>query len=422
MKFFYADSLDLVDPGFDFVKDAYTHGRIPQRDDVYAHELMHEDPPYDGLLVSRALFRKGAGSGKYTDAQQQRFFREGAQRFLRFPREGGFDPENSPIIGDNGAFSYHKEPEPPHTVEDTVEFYDVCNFTHGVSLDHVILAYSADYDTQLDGVPLPADFIFRYELTMANARKFLAETRAVGARFEPLGAAQGWSPLSYQRAVLELADMGYKRIAVGGLVPLKTRDILAVLDAIKAKTGGKVPLHLLGISRLENFQAFKDAGVVSFDSTSPLRQAFKDARNNYYSDSPKGHYTAIRIPQSDATKMLRLIRSGEVSQEEVFRCERRCLSVVRDYGRREATVDDVLTELRAYNALFANKTKWDAMRRTLADRPWEQCSCSVCVRLGINVVIFRGSNRNRRRGFHNLWWTHQQLQGYREPELSGVFA
>ena len=41
-------------------------------------------------------------------------------------------------------------------------------------------------------------------------------------------------------------------------------------------------------------------------------------------------------------------------------------------------------------------------RRTLTDRPWKQCACAICRAISIEVVIFRASNRNKRRGIHNL--------------------
>jgi hypothetical protein len=40
---------------------------------------------------------------------------------------------------------------------------------------------------------------------------------------------------------------------------------------------------------------------------------------------------------------------------------------------------------------------------TLDNRPWELCKCDICKKNGIDVVIFRGANRNKRRGFHNTW-------------------
>jgi len=45
--------------------------------------------------------------------------------------------------------------------------------------------------------------------------------------------------------------------------------------------------------------------------------------------------------------------------------------------------------------------------RTLEDRPWEKCPCDICKRWGIEIVIFRGNNRNRRRGFHNTYVFYQ---------------
>lgn len=411
IKFFYADSLDLVDPKFDFRNDRFAEGRLPQRDDVYAHELMDPDPPYDGLLVSRSLFdERGGSQGRYTQAQKQRFLREGAQRFLRFPKTGEVDAKQFPIIGDCGAFSYRNEVEPPYSVDDVVEFYETCKFTHGVSVDHMVGTYDADFDQPLlSGKSPPEEARRRFELTLTLAKQFLA--RSSKSTFTPLGAVQGWSPDSYQDAAKKLIKMGYKYLAVGGLVPLRTAQILEILARLEPVVTGKATLHLLGVTRLDNFDAFRRASVVSLDSTSPMRQAFKDAKKNYYSDA--GHYTAVRIPQSDATKMLRLIQAGKVQQEAVLKCERESLEAIRGVEDGSTPVDDAVRVLQAYEALYDGDCDWSAIRRTLADRPWEACSCPVCTSAGIDVVVFRGSNRNRRRGFHNLWWTHAKLRGLR---------
>ena len=45
--------------------------------------------------------------------------------------------------------------------------------------------------------------------------------------------------------------MGYSYIALGGMVPLKTAEILACLEAVKDVRRPETKLHLLGISRLE---------------------------------------------------------------------------------------------------------------------------------------------------------------------------
>src|SRR3546814_10475936 len=59
-----------------------------------------------------------------------------------------------------------------------------------------------------------------------------------------------------------------------------------------------------------------------------------------------------------------------------------------------------------YTTLFRSSRSVAGLRaryeRTLADRPWKQCPCAICQSLSIEVVIFRASNRNKRRGIHNL--------------------
>ena len=48
--------------------------------------------------------------------------------------------------------------------------------------------------------------------------------------------------------------------------------------------------------------------------------------------------------------------------------------------------------------------------RTIKDMPWKHCDCDICRKVGVEVIIFRSSNRNKRRGFHNLHVYHQHLQ------------
>jgi len=49
-------------------------------------------------------------------------------------------------------------------------------------------------------------------------------------------------------------------------------------------------------------------------------------------------------------------------------------------------------------------------RETLQNKPWKSCSCAICQDVGVEAIIFRGGNRNRRRGFHNLEVYHQHLK------------
>ncbi|MEM1577081.1 MAG: hypothetical protein QXT98_06190, partial [Archaeoglobaceae archaeon] len=57
-------------------------------------------------------------------------------------------------------------------------------------------------------------------------------------------------------------------------------------------------------------------------------------------------------------------------------------------------------------------------RKTLEDKPWKRCGCPICSKIGIEVVIFRGNNRNRRRGFHNTYVFYQVLK---DPQKWQIF-
>jgi len=415
MKFFFPDSQDFVDESFDFESETRSELRVRQRDDRYPHEIFSV-PPYDGILVSKAVVDGlGGGTGKYSAAQRHRFLRTGVREYFRL------ENTNLETMGDCGAFTYVREERPPYTAAEVADFYSSSGFDYGLSVDHVILGYRAECDQRLNGIDLvPQDWSARQQITFELAEQFLNYCEANKCRFTPIGVAQGWSPQSYAYAVKTLQELGYTYIAFGGFVPLKTRDILACLEVANSVRQPETQFHLLGITRCENVQAFGEFGVVSFDSTSPLRKAFKDDRNNYY--TLHGTYSAIRVPQVDANpELLRRIVAGQVSQEEARFCEQRCLGTLARYDQGGGTLDDAISALRAYEMIFDGSTDRSSVyRRVLEDRPWKECPCEVCRRLGIHVMIFRGAERNRRRGFHNLFVFNQQLQGHLEQEVECV--
>ena len=75
----------------------------------------------------------------------------------------------------------------------------------------------------------PDEWKERRRISLALAEKFKLRPMSAVAQLQLVGAAQGWSPASYADSVRQLQDMGYDRIALGGMVPLKTTDILACL-------------------------------------------------------------------------------------------------------------------------------------------------------------------------------------------------
>jgi hypothetical protein len=394
MKFYFPDSQDQVNPNFNFVTERHADLHRRQRDDRYAHEFM-VPPPYGGLLVSKAMIDRYGNAGRYTAQQRHRFYREGVRKFFRLDNA----PERIETLGDCGAFSYIDAETPPYSTDEVIDFYEAAGVDAGVSVDHLI----PSFDESATIAAGDSHWQPRFDLTLRYASEFFRRHRERGATFEPVGVAQGWSPESYAHAVVELEDIGYERIAIGGLVPLKTDQIHRVLTEI-GKVRRRADLHLFGVTRLDDrlFSDFTKSGVTSFDTTSPFRQAFKDATDNYY--VLDGSFMALRVPQVEGNaKFGARIRSGQVDQRRARELEQEALRVLRGFNRDEVSLDDALGALCEYQELWNEKKSHPAAyRRTLEAAPWRTCDCTVCKDVGIEVAMFRGSERNKRRGFHNM--------------------
>ncbi|NJK30915.1 MAG: hypothetical protein HC927_00125 [Deltaproteobacteria bacterium] len=404
MKYFLPDSQDLVDPSFDFEKETRSPDRVRHRDDVYAHEVFGERV-FDGILVSKAVVDAAGGTARYTGPQRRRFDRFGVKHFFRA------DGHRLQFMGDCGAFSYVREPEPPYTVDEVIDFYVRGQFDVGVSVDHVILDFEPAWDERVGGKSaVPAEIKQRQQLTLQLARDFLKRHGKREAKFTPYGVAQGWSPKSYVHAVAALQKMGYKHIAIGGVVPLKTHKLVQVLEAISDIRHPTTKLHLLGVTRLDSLTSFRRNGVTSFDSTSPLRRAWMDEKVNYYTIDDS--YSALRVPQVDGNvRLQKRIRAGEIKQDVALVAEQKCLRYLDEFDKGKRAARSVLQALLDYEAIHdPERDRSERYRKVLDAKPWKQCGCEVCSQLGHHVIIFRGAERNRRRGFHNVYVFYQRLK------------
>lgn len=410
MKFIFADSLDFVDPGYDFINDRNAPGRKPYWDDAYPHEILGY-APYHGMLVSRGIVGDGPVKGKYTDAQAMRFRRVGAREFLRLNTPAFKDLA---LFGDCGAFTYVKEAVPPYTPADTVAFYHDCGFTHGCSVDHIIF----DFDETVRGMEGGSSEAHRrFDLTLENADVFRREAAQSGG-FTPMGVVQGWSPASMAEAARRLVAMGYDYLAIGGMVPLKSVQIKACLAAIRDAIPASTRLHILGFAKANEIHEFAPFHITSIDTTSPLLRAFKDDKQNYWltDDGGMEYYTAIRVPQAiENPRLQRHVRQGDFKAEALTAMETSALAALRAYDHDDLDLEGVLETVLTYNAILATGQAYEDVRHTpvmeklrgryrttLADKPWRRCDCRICRDVGIEVAIFRASNRNKRRGIHNL--------------------
>lgn len=423
MKFIFSDSLDMVDPNFDFIEDRNAPNRRPYWDDAYPHELFNPSP-YDGMLVSKATVGDHRIKGKYSESQAMRFYRVGAREFLRLTDAKYAD---MPIFGDCGAFSYAQDDIPLYTPEEIVEFYNSSGFTHGCSVDHIIFDFSENVAGPEGGTE---DARRRFDITLENANTFLKSHRAQQSSFVPLGAVQGWSPDSIAEASRRLCAMGYDYLAIGGLVPLKASQIHLIIQAIRDAVPHQTRIHLLGFAKADVIDQFVKYNITSFDTTSPLIRAFKDDKKNYYTLRDTGelsYYTAIRIPQAtENARLTRAAKEGKINQEEMQTLEAASLGALRSFDRGEASIEEALEAVITYNvflesSLHDNKISREKLaqklaplyRDTLEAAPWKSCPCPICKDIGIEVIIFRGSNRNRRRGMHNLFVYHNRIKQLR---------
>jgi len=386
-RYFIPDWDDRVDPDYDFTLERHWGGRGNWNNEVYAHQML-ETPAYDGLLVSRVVI-DGSKSKREVIAKH------GVHKHLRVP-------DAFPVLGDCGAFGYIDEDEPPYSTEDVLEYYTSLGFNLGVSVDHLIHKGLNEQEQKR-----------RYQLTIENASDFIRTHKQQGLQWTPMGAVQGWDASSYAHAAEQYVKMGYTYIALGGLVRSRTPEVLDIVTAVRKVIPTSMQLHLFGLARPDSLADYRRLQVTSIDSASMLRTAWLGSNRNYLGVDGEW-YSAIRIPQTDASfRAKRAIKNGEVARETLLRLEASCLSGIRKYAQkpRGKLPKALLDDLVEFDSLLAGERKKtrERIQRTLEARPWEACPCHICKDAGVEVVIFRGNNRNRRRGFHNTYVFYNML-------------
>lgn len=389
MRYFIPEWDDRVDPNYDFITDTSAEGRDSYRDDVYAHEI-YAKPNYDGILVSKVIVE---GSKKKKAAIESM----GIHEFIRFDK-------SRPVMGDCGAFDYVDEYDPPFETKEILDYYERLGFNIGVSIDHLIVGkYAAD----------PVERIRRYNLTRDNAEAFLKQHKEGGYTFLPSGIAQGWDPKSYRDAAAELIEMGYQHICLGGLVRTTTKDIVEILKEIKPLIPDYLTVHLFGIARPDALEPFCQLGANAMDSASQLRRAWLGSGDNYHTMSGE-KYAAIRVPPVDGhgVRVRKMVAEGRGTIEQFKALETGALTALREYDKGLLSLDDTLGAVLDYDQYIGDgRDRHEEMyRKVLEDMPWKKCDCEICRSIGIETIIFRGNNRNRRRGFHNTYVFYKKLK------------
>ena len=357
LKFILPDWDDIVDPGYDFISEKSSEG---YRRDRYANgarlwELVGN--VIDGVLVSISVLTKSK-LNRIRSAG-------GVRNFMRLP-------STMQVIGDCGAWQYRHLDEPPYTISDVLQYYEVLGVDYGVTIDHI---------------PFFGDARRRMEITYNNAVKMLEAWKNGDYSFTLMASVQGVTIEDYINNLERLYGVGYRHFAIGGLAKRDTKfitELINRLGEVLRKLGDVEKVHFLGITRLSVIPRLRElgdyVGEVSFDSSTVLRMAWTRELGNYLTEDGRA-YTAIRV-------------IGDGSE---------VLSKLRQYDRGEITYEEALNALRDYVMRIGHTHYLPYYAALLRDKPWKKCGCSICRSIGIDVVIFRGNNRNRRRGFHNVY-------------------
>lgn len=407
--YFLPDWDDMLDPDFDFRGDSFSSPIRSERSDVHCSRLVAPERMCDGILVSLAqhfsskgpLKRFGpADSGSLAPVNLRKVYALGPSQLL---------------MGDCGAFSYVSEANPQIEVEHASLLYDLYGFDYGASVDHIpVKAIKRDGEiVKLSRYQRNK----RVDITKENAQKFIDVHKAKRRSFIPVGVIQGLSAKGYARQLPEYVEMGYCHIALGGLVPLSDGELTKVVQECAIELGRlrrKPWLHLFGVFRPKLQKLFRSVGVNSFDSATYFRKAWLRSGQNYLGADHQW-YAALRVPMtSDGRTRNRLEAAGH-SIDNLQKLEWRALQSLLAYDEGHIDLESALAAVVEYDELLArgdgvSSALIEAYRRTLSTMPWKSCGCNVCSTIGINVVIFRGSNRNKRRGAHNTLMLYRAFQ------------
>ncbi len=295
---------------------------------------------------------------------------------------------------------------PPYETEEIIDYYENLGVDIGVSIDHLIAP----------GIKQQSERERRYRITLDNAQSFINQWRRQEHSFRPSGVAQGWDAASYHDAVADLINMGYKHISIGGLAQAQSNQILDVMKAVRPLIEDDTEVHLFGVGRLDLIMAVHKLGITSFDCARPLRQAWGGVTNNYY--GPDGRtYAAIRVPQVDYKggrmyKKIMASKNPEATYQLYKEKEQRSLNSLRLYDKGMLGIEKTIEAVLDYDQLVGDGREKHAQlyREVLEEQPWKKCGCAICDQVGIEVIIFRGNNRNRRRGFHNTYVYYKQFK------------
>ena len=406
-SYFLPDWDDLLDPKFDFGGDSFSGASPSERQDKHCCVLMHPDRMSDGILVS--LAQQGVQKGPL---RQPEGTEPSALSRPPLRKHYGLSSDQY-LFGDCGAFTYVNEKAPTISVDQAVALYESYGFDLGASVDHmpVNVVRNGDERVKLSVEERQQ----RVNITRENARLFIESAKERKVGFIPVGTIQALSPEQYAQSVRDYYEFGYRHLAIGGLVPQSDVEIGKTIRAVMKvaeELHDRPWVHLFGIYRPKLQELFRNLKVDSFDSASYFRKAWLRSDQNYLASNGQW-YAALRVPMTSDGRTRSRLLAMDVDIDELIVLESEVLRLLSQYDNDKVAVGEVLEAVLNYDRYLIRSSETESMRaayrRTLTDRPWRSCHCNFCENLGIHMLIFRGANRNKRRGAHNTLMLYGDL-------------
>lgn len=173
------------------------------------------------------------------------------------------------LLVDSGAFQYHRAGRAPSPEEALRQQLAVAaGYGSRTGVCHL--------DVLMIGASGPAEVAARSARSLAQAHWLIRhiETSGLGDTVEPIGVIQGQSVEQVFFVAQALADMGYRRFALGSLAAKVTGARDYVLRRVEAALEAVGPrLHILGVSSVGVLREVARLGVESADSGAPIKEA-----------------------------------------------------------------------------------------------------------------------------------------------------
>ena len=417
-SYFLPDWDDLLDPDFNFEQDAFSAKTRVERGDKHCCVLMQPEQMCDGVLVS--LAQNGTSKGPL---RRLHGTEPGALSPLPLRSQFGLSTTQY-LFGDCGAFSYVNEDLPTISVEQAVALYELYGFDFGASVDHIPVKTIKRNEGKI--LLSEGQRQERVDLTRENAKAFIEAANRRKAVFNPVGTIQALNADQYAQCVRDYFDLGYRHIALGGLVPLRDNEIESVVRAVVSTADDlkeRPWIHLFGVFRPELQDLFQELKIDSFDSATYFRKAWLRSTQNYLGKNGRW-YAALRVPMTNDGRTRKRLMDADADIGELEKEERRVLELLCQYDNEQSTIGEVLEAILSYDQHLARSSETQSMRgqyrRTLQDRPWRMCECPFCKEIGIHMLIFRGANRNKRRGAHNTLMLYGNTRNRAHPDVESA--